>query len=40
MGDDSLVVSCCDGSDTRTWTQPEYLPDPFVPDSLLKGSLK
>jgi cytidine deaminase len=36
MGEGSLLVSCCDGDETRTWTRSEYLPDPFVPDSLLK----
>jgi cytidine deaminase len=36
MAADSLVVSCCDGAQSRAWTRPEYLPDPFVPDVLLK----
>jgi len=36
MGEGSLVLSCCDGTATRTWTRSEYLPDPFVPESLLK----
>ncbi|MBT8049512.1 MAG: cytidine deaminase [Xanthomonadales bacterium] len=36
MSTDSLVVSCCDGKETKAWTRDEYLPDPFVPDSLLK----
>ena len=36
MSEDSLVVSCCDGDETRAWTRSEYLPDPFVPDSALK----
>ena len=36
MGEDSLVVSCCDGDETRAWTRSEYLPDPFVPDSAFK----
>ena len=35
MCEDSLVVSCCDGDETRAWTRSEYLPDPFVPDSAL-----
>ena len=35
MGEDSLVVSCCDGDETRTWNRSEHLPDPFVPESLL-----
>ncbi|MFC1719701.1 cytidine deaminase [Pseudomonadota bacterium] len=36
MAADSLVISCCDGDERRTWTRSEYLPDPFVPDALLK----
>ncbi len=36
MAADSLVVSCCDGDETRSWTPSEYLPDPFVPDALLR----
>jgi cytidine deaminase len=36
MADDSLVLSCCDGDDTRAWSKSEYLPDPFREDSLLK----
>lgn len=36
MAADSLVVSCCDGEESRVWTRSEYLPDPFVPDVLLK----
>jgi len=36
MAEDSLVISCCDGDETRAWTRSEYLPDPFVPDALLK----
>jgi len=36
MAADSLVVSCCDGTESRAWTRSEYLPDPFVPDVLLK----
>jgi len=35
MGEGSLVVSCCDGDETRSWARSEYLPDPFVPGSLL-----
>ena len=35
MSEDSLVISCCDGDETRTWARSEYLPDPFVPGSLL-----
>lgn len=36
MAEDSVVVSCCDGNEYRAWTRSEYLPDPFVPDVLLK----
>lgn len=36
MAADSLVVSCCDGSDTRSWTRAGFLPDPFGRESLLK----
>ena len=36
MAAESLVVSCCDGDERKTWTRSEYLPDPFVPDVLLK----
>jgi cytidine deaminase len=32
----SSVISCCDGEQIRTWNHDEYLPDPFVPDALLK----
>lgn len=32
----SLVMSCCDGDEVRKWSRNEYLPDPFVPDALLK----
>ena len=36
MSADALVVSCCDGADTKAWSVSDYLPDPFVPDVLLK----
>ena len=36
MARDSRVVSCCDGENTETWSPSQYLPDPFVPDDLLK----
>lgn len=36
MSADSRVISCCDGDETRSWTRPEYMPDPFIPESLLK----
>jgi cytidine deaminase len=36
MAADSLVISCCDGDESKTWTRSEYMPDPFVPDVLLK----
>lgn len=34
MAPDSLVASCCDGSEVRTWAHSEYLPDPFLPDAV------
>ena len=34
MARDALVISCCDGDHTRSWSGPEYLPDPFDPQSL------
>lgn len=34
MAENSTVVSCCDGTQTRSWSKQEYLPDPFTPDSL------
>jgi len=34
MAAGSLVLSCCDGDETRIWTRDEYLPDPFVPEAL------
>lgn len=36
MMENALVVSCCDGAESRSWTSAGYLPDPFGPDSLLK----
>jgi len=36
MSGDSLVVSCCDGTDRKSWKPSAYLPEPFVPDVLLK----
>lgn len=36
MAADSLVVSCCDGEDRKSWTGADYLPDPFLPESLFK----
>lgn len=36
MAEDSLVLSCCDGDAVLSWTRSEYLPDPFIPDSLIK----
>jgi cytidine deaminase len=36
MSEDSLVISCCDGDDSRSWTRSEYLPDPFVENALLR----
>jgi cytidine deaminase len=34
MAKDALVISCCDSDQTKTWSGPEYLPDPFDPESL------
>lgn len=34
MSGDSVVLSCCDGDDTRRWLHSGYLPDPFVPEAL------
>lgn len=34
MSADSVVLSCCDGEDTRRWLHSEYLPEPFVPEAL------
>jgi len=34
MATDSVVVSCCDGDETRHWLHSGYLPDPFVPEAL------
>lgn len=36
MAHESKVISCCDGDDRRVWAPSEYLPDPFVPEALLK----
>ncbi|MGD8346302.1 MAG: cytidine deaminase [Lysobacterales bacterium] len=30
MAPDSVLVSCCDTDEVRSWTVPEYLPDAFV----------
>lgn len=34
MAAESLVISCCDSADVRYWRPDEYLPDPFLPESL------
>lgn len=34
MAAESLVISCCDSADIRYWRPDEYLPDPFLPESL------
>lgn len=34
MAADSLVISCCDSAELRYWRPDEYLPDPFLPESL------
>jgi len=31
---ESLVISCCDSTEVRYWRPDEYLPDPFLPESL------
>jgi len=36
MAEDSIVISCSDGAQHRVWTHSDYLPDPFMPDALLK----
>jgi len=36
MAMDCMVVSCCDGSETRLWTRTGLLTDPFLPEVLLK----
>ncbi len=36
MAEDALVISCCDSEERKSWTGPEYLPDPFVPESLFR----
>ena len=35
MAPDGTVLSSCDGSELRTWSHPEHLPDPFLPEVLL-----
>ena len=37
MSPDSLVVSCCDTAEQRTWDHSAYLPEPFSADALLRG---
>jgi hypothetical protein len=34
MAAESLVISCCDSAEVRYWRPDEYLPDPFLPESL------
>jgi cytidine deaminase len=29
MAADSLVIACCDGQDSKTWSPQQYLPDAF-----------
>ena len=36
MSSESLVLSCCDSEHVLRWEPSQYLPDPFVPDALLK----
>jgi len=35
MSPDSLVVSCCDSEDQRSWRRSAHLPDPFSGEVLL-----
>jgi cytidine deaminase len=35
MAPDSLVVSCCDADEVKSWAHADYLPDPFSGDVLL-----
>jgi cytidine deaminase len=35
MAPGSLVVSCCDADEVKSWTHADYLPDPFSGDVLL-----
>jgi len=34
MAPSSVVISCCDGEETRIWKHSEHLPDPFLPEAL------
>lgn len=34
MAPESLVISCCDSAEVRYWRPDEYLPDPFLPETL------
>lgn len=34
MSENSVVISCCDTDESRTWSASDYLPDPFTPESL------
>lgn len=34
MAPSGVVVSCCDGEETRVWHRSEHLPDPFTPSAL------
>ena len=36
MSPEAIVLSCCDGQAIRAWRPSDHLPDPFVPDNLLK----
>jgi cytidine deaminase len=36
MAVESRVISCCDSGHMLQWAPAEYLPDPFIPDDLLK----
>ena len=38
MAADGTVVSCCDGPERKTWSHPQHLPDPFLPEDLPETS--
>ena len=36
MSADSVVYSCCDTDEIRSWSASDYLPDPFTPENLAR----
>ena len=36
MSADSVVYSCCDADEIRSWSASDYLPDPFTPENLAR----